>query len=210
MSFKKQVPDSKPYQLQFPFAGRNRSVAWAVSHCGTASKRERYARQLKRYIDVDIYGRCGAKSGCKRGDKSCLSMRIPSTYKFYLGFENSLCQDYVTEKMFRPLTTEILPIVYGGTNYSRDAPPHSVINVADYSSPKELARYLKYLSANETEYTSYFQWRNSYKITRAHETIAMGFCKLCEIVNTPNFHKTYRNMKSWWSKGKCKSPPFRF
>ncbi len=194
------------YRIKFPFANRTRSVAWVVSHCKTASKRENYVRKLQQYIDVDIYGKCWNNSHpvCKSVDRFCLTEAIPANYKFYLAFENSLCKDYVTEKLFRPLLTEIVPIVYGGTNYSRDAPPHSVINVADYSSPEKLAKYLKQLASNEPEYNSYFEWKKSYEFMST--SLPKGFCKLCEIVNSPTFHKTYRNMKSWWSHGKCKMP----
>ncbi len=144
-------------------------------------------------------------AGCEINDRGCLRKKIPSTYKFYLAFENSLCQDYATEKLVRPLMTEIVPVVYGGTNYSRDAPPHSVINVEDYSSPEELARYLRRVAANESEYNAYFDWKKSYDMVgRVQER----FCRLCELVNTPSFHKTYPSMKSWWSDGKCRNPTF--
>ena len=42
----------------------------------------------------------------------------------------------------------IVPIVMGGGNYAIDAPPHSVINVNDFSSVENLASYLKYLMIN--------------------------------------------------------------
>ena len=194
------------YETKIPFANRTRGVAWVVSHCKTASEREKYVRKLQQYIDVDIYGKCWKTKSpvCKTVDRSCVFETIPAHYKFYLGFENSLCKDYVTEKLFRPLSTGIVPIVYGGTNYSRDAPPHSFINAEDYSSPEELAKYLNRLASNETEYNSYFEWQKSYAFFP--HIFRRGFCKLCEIVNTPSFHKTYTNMKTWWSDGKCKKP----
>ncbi len=206
--FRKPVPDAT-YQMKYPFANRTRNVAWVVSHCGTSSRRELYVGTLKRYIDVDIYGACGKrkKGYCERTDKRCFTEKLPSTYKFYLGFENSLCQDYVTEKLFRPLYTQIIPVMYGGTNYSRDAPPHSFINVKDYSSPQDLARYLRQLASNETEYNSYFEWKKSYDILK--NTIPRGFCRLCEILNEPSFHKIYPNVQSWWSSGQCKKPTIR-
>ena len=34
-------------------------VFWAVSHCQTYSHRELYVEILKKYIPVDIFGRCG-------------------------------------------------------------------------------------------------------------------------------------------------------
>lgn len=66
---------------------KSKSVAWIVSHCATQSKREDVVKELKKYIDVDVYGNCGQYQ-CK-WDKSCFEM-IANTYKFYLSFENSV------------------------------------------------------------------------------------------------------------------------
>ncbi|CAF4012254.1 unnamed protein product, partial [Rotaria sp. Silwood1] len=46
--------------------------------------------ELKRYIDVRIYGRCG--EGCP-GNIHCRKF-IAENYYFILSFENSLCLDY--------------------------------------------------------------------------------------------------------------------
>ena len=50
-------------------------------------------------------------------------------------------------------------------------PPHSVINVLDFSEPKELAVHLTRLLSNETEYLSYFWWKEFYKV---EELMPMG------------------------------------
>ncbi len=200
----KKLTVESTYKMKYPFAQRTRTVAWVASNCQSASRREDYVHELQRYIDVDIYGACGNMTGCglRWEDTDCVKKKIPSTYKFYLAFENSLCEDYVTEKLFRCLVTEIVPIVYGGTNYSRDAPPHSVINVEDYKSPQELARYLKRVAANETEYNAYFEWNKRYGVNR----FTRPFCKLCEYANKLGFHKSYKNITSWWFDDKCKAP----
>ena len=52
-----------------------------------------------------------------------------ANYKFYLSFENSLCVDYITEKFWKVLAYDVVPVVMGDGNYSRDAPPKSFINV---------------------------------------------------------------------------------
>ena len=46
------------------------------------------------------------------------------------------------------LDLNIVPVVMGGGNYSRDAPENSVINVKDFPSAKALVDYLTYLTRN--------------------------------------------------------------
>ena len=46
------------------------------------------------------------------------------------------------------LDLNIVPVVMGGGNYSRDAPKYSVINIKDFPSAKALADYLTYLTRN--------------------------------------------------------------
>jgi hypothetical protein len=38
---------------------KDKMVAWFVSNCITTSGREKYASELKKYVDVDVYGACG-------------------------------------------------------------------------------------------------------------------------------------------------------
>ena len=93
-------------------------------------------KELQKYIDVDIYGACGPLK-CSRetvGNRSdCYSM-LEWDYKFYLSFENSICKDYVTEKLEKILHHFIVPVTLGGANYSQVAPPHSFINALDFES----------------------------------------------------------------------------
>ena len=188
------------YRLKFPFSVRNRSVAWVVSNCETDSKRELYVKRLKQFIDIDIYGKCGNYSN--HTDYHTFFYEVlPSQYKFYLAFENSICKDYVTEKLFRTLQTELVPIVLGGTNYSRDAPRHSYIDIMDYRSPRDLAAFLRRLSRNETEYLKYFQWKNSHFTLM--DQLWRGCCELCRRLNTASYHKTYNDVMDWWSRDMC-------
>lgn len=69
-----------------------------MSNCHARNRRLQYARQLAKYIQVDIYGACGSHH-CPRADPNCLEM-LDREYKFYLAFENSNCRDYITEKFF--------------------------------------------------------------------------------------------------------------
>jgi hypothetical protein len=40
---------------------------------------------------------------------------LSANHSFYLAFENSNCQDYITEKFWRTLTKPVIPVVMGGT-----------------------------------------------------------------------------------------------
>ncbi|XP_045029714.1 glycoprotein 3-alpha-L-fucosyltransferase A-like [Daphnia magna] len=85
---------------------KTRLVAWLVSHCETSGHRERYVSQLRKFIPVYIYGDC-VNFKCPQSSiypstssPECYAM-LESKYKFYLSFENSICNDYVTENFLR-------------------------------------------------------------------------------------------------------------
>ena len=157
------VKSVKTYKPDIPHDNKIKMAVWPVSHCLTLSHREDYVTELSRYIDVDIYGACGKRKCNKNNQTSCMK-QWERKYMFYLSFENCLCEDYITEKTFRPLNYEIIPVVLGGGNYSRDIPPDSVINAKDFNSPKDLADFLINLAADEQRYRSYFKWKTHYRI----------------------------------------------
>ena len=179
-------------------AQRPKAVAWIVSHCDTESDREGYVRELKNHIGVDIFGACGS-GHCENCPTTVLK-----NYMFYLSFENSFCDQYVTEKLWRWLKKDIVPIVMGQQNYSDIVPPHSVINAIDFPEPKELASYLKQLMDNETEYLSYFWWKDFYEVS---EDRSPSYCRLCQMLNDKNQPPQVRDhLNDWWSsKANCKS-----
>ena len=81
---------------------KTKKVAAFISNCRDSNGRLDYARELKRYIDVDIYGNCGELK-CPRTNikpDPCYAI-LKNDYKFYLAFENSNCRHYITEKFFR-------------------------------------------------------------------------------------------------------------
>jgi glycoprotein 3-alpha-L-fucosyltransferase len=124
-------------------ANKTKKVGWFVSNCGARNGRLEYARNLSKYIQVDIYGSCGDLK-CPRASKDCLAL-LDTDYKFYLAFENSNCVDYITEKFFvNGLKHNVLPIVMGASReaYERRAPHRSFIHVDDFASPAQLAEYL--------------------------------------------------------------------
>lgn len=184
---------------------KNRTVAWFVSNCQTNSQRELLVRKLSRYIPVDIYGGCGKIQCLTKAD--CDSM-LSRYYRFYLSFENSLCTDYVTEKLYRPLMHYTVPVVYGGSNYSFHLPVGSYVDARDFNSVRSLANYLIKLMMDDELYSSYFRWRSQYTVNQWPG----DWCRLCKMLrDTSTKSKIYSNISTWWTGSatnrSCVSPP---
>ncbi|KAI4475889.1 hypothetical protein M0804_014020 [Polistes exclamans] len=180
-------------------ANKNKEIAWLVSNCQAKSGRWNYVKELSKYINVDIYGYCGDDNTCPLS-RDCFYDIFEPQYYFYLSFENSLCHDYVTEKLYKALRYNIVPIVYGGANYSRFAPPNSYINALDYDSPEKLAEYLKRLINYPNEYRQYFKWKTRYRI---EDAIPKAACNLCKFLHNKNKTNKYVQLSDWYSFNKC-------
>ena len=174
-------------------------VAWVVSNCNTNSKREEYVSELQKHISVDVFGGCGTKScpGARINSGKCRSL-LERDYMFYLAFENSKCNDYVTEKFYLALDMDIVPIVMGGANYSAIAPPGSYIDVNDYSSVQELAKELKRLSEAREEYLNFFRWKATKKVLPG---LSQMGCNLCKSLHESKPTKIYQDLGTWWRGG---------
>lgn len=96
---------------------------------------------------------------------------------------------------------DIVPIAYGGADYSKMSPPNSVIDVSKFSSVEELAKYIKTLDENPENYLSYFEWKRNYVVKRDNMPI---LCNLCKKLNEPVVHKSYTNLMEWWKNEMCK------
>ena len=64
----------------------------------------------------------------------------------------------------------MIPIVMGAfkEDYEGALPPHSYINVDDFTSFRQLTDYIRYLDGNDTAYASYFAWKEHGKIYVSH------------------------------------------
>ena len=180
---------------------RNATVAWMVSNCLTESNREGFVEKLQEFLAVDVYGGCYEDSlECGRDDANGCWDMIASKYKFYLSFENSICKDYVTEKFFDPLQRNIIPIVLGGADYSKIAPPHSYIDALQ-GDPKSLAKLLNKIASNDALYASYFWWKQFYSVGGfSPQDRAKAPCTVCQMLHQEKVEQeeVYQDMKRWW------------
>lgn len=102
---------------------KKKAAAWFVSNCLAHNDRFNYVRNLREALtsydlEIDIYGGCGYSYCPKENMDECLAL-VESEYYFYLAFENSLSEDYVSEKVLYALDHFSVPVVYGGANYTR-------------------------------------------------------------------------------------------
>lgn len=127
------------------------------------SGRNTLAVELMKHIGVHSYGRYLKNRVLDRPDLgNATKLEVISTYKFGIGFENSIAQDYVTEKFFDPLLAGTVPVYLGAPNVEEYAPgPHAFINASEFADPRGLAEFLTELAGNEDAYRKYFKWRET-------------------------------------------------
>ena len=183
--------------------GKTRLVLWAVSNCRSPSRRENYVNQLKRHIKVDIVGKCADN---ERDTSNPPVTKLLRSHTFYLSFENSICPEYITEKVWQRMYIGILPIVLGGADYKSFLRAHSYIDVKDFASPEALAAYLHKLDKNDHLYNEYFAWKRNY--TCQFDLPGNDFlCNVCRFMNE-NLHKVniIPDAKIFWNGDICFSP----
>ncbi|PAV61688.1 hypothetical protein WR25_04328 [Diploscapter pachys] len=184
---------------------KTKGAAWFVSHCGTNSKRENIVAKLQEYFPVDIYGGC-RKLKCPR-NTPCEDA-LDTDYHFYIAFENSICKDYITEKLWNQgYRREIIPVVLKRSIVEPFVPPKSFIAVDDFSSIPELANYLKYLMSNKTAYGEFFNWRSDYRVVflngANHDALERpwGFCQVCRLMwESPRQRHIIEDFDQWWGR----------
>ena len=180
------------------FAQKQHSATWVVSHCQTRSQREHYVMELRKVTNVSIYGYCGQVPPCPKESTECFE-ELALKHKFYIAFENTLYEDYVTEKVFNWFNEDIIIVVRGASNYSRILPPGTVIDAADFKSPHELGHYLNELGKDNKRYTDFLRHKDKYYSTHKLVETQNANCKLCEYLNNLDSHrKTYNNIAEWW------------
>lgn len=115
----------KPVSKNFKNKLKNKTIAaaWFVSNCNTSNKRYEFVQQLQYELNkhehrVDIFGACEYQECPKNVSEECEAM-IQSDYFYYLAFEKSFADDYVTDQLLHAVENFAVPVVFGGADYSR-------------------------------------------------------------------------------------------
>ncbi|XP_054711973.1 alpha-(1,3)-fucosyltransferase 10-like [Uloborus diversus] len=148
-------------------------VVYVQTDCNTPSERDSYVEELAKHIPVDSYGKCLQNKELPPGLTDAASsfnseafFFILSQYKFNLAFENAVCRDYITEKLWRPLEIGSVPIYYGSPAVEDWLPnPESAILAKNFASPKHLAEHLLRLKADDEAYERHLEHKILNKIS---------------------------------------------
>ena len=162
---------------------------------------------------IDLYGKCGErydKNKRKRNTKKLSTEdfeELLPKYRFYLAIENSRCTDYITEKFWRSLLHEVVPIAGGAPrkDYEKLIDGDSFLHIDDSEDVYKLINMVNKLLVNDKEYDKFFEWRNrdapfKYKYGTFQEHTEMGICKACEIAQNrgKGNERVIEDLGGWW------------
>jgi len=138
--------------------------------------------ELMKHLKVDSYGASLRNRHLRKDQGRRTKLKTISRYAFNLAFENSNEPDYVSEKVYDSLIAGTVPVYFGAPNVEEFLPgKNCVIKAADFSSPRELADYLRFASRNSAEYRKYLAWKN--------EPFQENFLQELQKVTTPKLRR---------------------
>jgi hypothetical protein len=191
------------------FENKTEFAVQIASVCQQISNRHVLINELKKYVNVSVYGYC---SGIfcpipneQWGNFEC-KVYLASKYKFFFAFENSICKDYMTEKFFDILKLNVIPVVYGAGPYDKYVPKSGYINVFDFPNVKDLADYLIKVGSNKDLYNSFFKWKKfiRFEYKKPNPVRAGQFCDICIKLNldhklgSPKSAIPYADIRKYW------------
>ncbi|KAJ3658097.1 hypothetical protein Zmor_009856 [Zophobas morio] len=144
-------------------------VLYVQSDCDTPVERDAYIAELMKHIQVDSFGACLNNKHFPKGIADVNSMDLYNDkllhfiakYKFVLAFENAICDDYITEKLWRPLVVGSVPVYLGSPSVEDWLPnPSSAILAKNFATPEELANYIHKINANDTLYETFLEHKS--------------------------------------------------
>ncbi|XP_041706014.1 alpha-(1,3)-fucosyltransferase 10-like [Coregonus clupeaformis] len=105
-----------------------------------------------KHIQVDSYGQCLHNKDLPPHLRDLTAMEEQAFYQI-LAFENAICDDYITEKLWRPLKLGVVPVDHRAPIVAEQ----QEFVVVLVEPPEKLALYLKRLDEVNGEYANYLE-----------------------------------------------------
>lgn len=194
MSYRRDAHVSRPYgkilrldksndrNYSDVFRKKTKFGVWMSSHCPTLSRREEYITQLQKHIQVDTFGKCGRKMcGVQNPNMNDCLKNFARDYKFYFSFENNICRDYSTEKVFNLYehNLSLIPVVNGPPQVTEYLPKGTFLNALEFASPESLAKKLTEIGSSENLYTQYLKEKDKYFSLNGLDIFQESMCTIC-------------------------------
>ena len=181
---------------------------------------------------IDVFGKCQKKYQPVASEIRLTSLKPSShslektskfigRYFFTLAFENSNCQDYITEKFFEnAYVSGTVPVLMGQSRktYQKHAPGESFVHIDDFEGDwGKLVKYLQYYIERPEEYRKkFFGWidnGDSYNQTAFNDLKSVsndfGVCKLCKVLKNMQSYDLedlkHKDINNWWNNNACES-----
>lgn len=154
-------------------------ILYLQSNCKTTTMRDSYIQELMKYISIDSYGKClnnkMLPSAYKHFGYKYLErndfLHFVARYKFVIAIENSVCDDYISEKFWRAIHVGVVPIYLGSPTIRDWLPnPKSAIFLEDFPTPKLLITYIDHLMQNDDLYEQYLEHKTKGIVTNQYLT----------------------------------------
>lgn len=152
-------------------------ILYLQTHCKTTTERDNYVLELMKHQSIDSYGKCvnNKKLSFELTDDyifhldSVEQLSFIARYKFIIAIENAVCEDYVTEKLWRAIHLGVVPI-YLGSPSVRDWLPNkkSAILLQDHPTPELLSEHINQLMANDDLYEEYLEHKTKGTISNKY------------------------------------------
>ena len=133
--------------------GREKLVAALVSNCRGKNYKWRvdYLRELMKYTHIDQWGKCLRNTPSdfwkNRRTESFEELKWnllnKKGYKFLIAFENTVEDEYITEKVYNGYLTRTISIYFGDKAVFDFIPANNSIIYANTYTPKELGELIK-------------------------------------------------------------------
>ena len=175
-----------------PSPSERRGVALFVSNCKLFSNsrwRSNYLVELMKHIHIDSYGKCwhNVETPVTRSNAFDSFSGLASKYRMVVAFENTIEDDYISEKLNLVYSSGAIPVYWGPPQiYSWVPGNHTFIDASKFQGPKDLAEYLKRVDMED----DLFRYHTSnFDIAKTKERIASlcpnrsMLCSLCHVAH---------------------------
>ena len=171
----------KEDQYSTPDPSKKKGIALVMSNC-KSEWRNKYIMELMKHIHIDSYGRCFHNVDVP---PSFTYVSLVHKYRMVITFENTLQNDYISEKIVHSYEAGVIPVYWGPPEIYLWVPGnHTFIDPQRFKGPKELAEYLKRVDEDDDLFrfhTTNFDFEKTREMISKHCKHQYPFCRLCQV-----------------------------